>query len=210
MIDLAYEGSSLTELSAKNIMDIKYTLSSENDSVVRDLEIDDDGNIFIESANDDIVTFTTDYDNTLVDGLYWGSAYVYDGSKANTESDWLYTANEKVVITSGVSMTSLNVSRLDQLSYGLYIEPQVTGILKEIRLDDITVSNPDLVIDGDTVKSVDYGIDEYMLNYKSFVEGKSVTLEVDILESDGLKTYTSDINKQLIYDGITVDVIHIK
>lgn len=148
-------------------MGIKYTLKSENNSVVRDLEIDDSGNYFIEANKNDLATFSTQYPETLVEGLYWGKGTDKEG-KAN-DSDYLYIAkdDETVTVSDSVALDDLELKRLDMFGVFIFTAVKTFITLKKIYINNIEVAHPNADL---TVESGFTNIAEYIENYMSIAK----------------------------------------
>lgn len=99
----------MSDLVAENTYNIKYTLASEDNKILHDIEIDDSGEHFIESADEDLATFKMKWPETDVDGLYWGRVTEHPENK-----DYFYTVEDgkTVNVTSGVVVESLEIDRL--------------------------------------------------------------------------------------------------
>ena len=99
----------MTTLGAENTSNIKYTLASEDDKVLHDIEIDDIGKHFIESADEDLATFKMDWPESDVLGLCWGRV-----TEHPQDNDYFYTVKDgtSLNITSGTVIESLIIDRL--------------------------------------------------------------------------------------------------
>ena len=97
----------MTTLGAENTYNIKYTLASEDNKVLHDIEIDDMGEHFIESADEDLATFKMDWPND--NGLCWGRV-----TEHPQDNDYFYTVTDgtSLNVTSGAVIESLVVDRL--------------------------------------------------------------------------------------------------
>ena len=97
----------MTTLGAENTYNIKYTLASEDNKVLHDIEIDNMGEHFIESADEDLATFKMDWPND--NGLCWGRV-----TEHPQDNDYFYTVTDgtSLNVTSGAVIESLVVDRL--------------------------------------------------------------------------------------------------
>ena len=97
----------MTDLGAENTCNIKYTLASEDNKILHDIEIDDSGEHFIESADEDLATFKMDWPND--NGLCWGRV-----TEHPQDNDYFYTVTDgtSLNVTSGEVIESLVVDRL--------------------------------------------------------------------------------------------------
>ena len=104
----------MTDLGAENTCNIKYTLASEDNKILHDIEIDNSGEHFIESADEDLATFKMEWPETDVDGLYWGRVTEHPEDK-----DYFYTVEDgkTVNVTSGVVVESLEIDRLSLVGW---------------------------------------------------------------------------------------------
>lgn len=168
-------------------MAIKYTLASENNSVVRDLGIDDLGNHFIEANRDDLVTFLTQYPETLVEGLYWGKGW-FDSKPA--DSDFLYIAENRVKVSNGVARDDLPVKRLDMLSVSIGRISVEEFTIKSISINGIEVAKPDVLISGVMMLN----LASYIENYMSYNTTKNLEYSVVVNTTNGDTTLTKTAN----------------
>ena len=97
----------MTTLGAENTYNIKYTLASEDNKVLHDIEIDDMGEHFIESADEDLATFKMDWPDNK--SLCWGRV-----TEHPQDNDYFYTVTDgtSLNITSGAVIESLEINRL--------------------------------------------------------------------------------------------------
>lgn len=97
----------MTTLGAENTYNIKYTLASEDDKVLHGIEIDDMGEHFIESADEDLATFKMDWPDNK--SLCWGRV-----TEHPNDNDYFYTVTDgtSLNITSGLVIESLEIDRL--------------------------------------------------------------------------------------------------
>lgn len=191
LVDLVYNGKSLTSLSAKNTMDIKYTLASEDNSVIRDIEVDDSGNHFIEAEKSDLATFFTQYPDTLVDNFYWGAGIAIDATEP-IESDYLYTADDTVTITNGAVVDDLELSRLHMYSAGIYGLSIQGVVLKSITLNGVLVTTPNIDMTPDAVTDpVNYDLRGILENYMSYAKRITLDISVVVETASGQTTLTA-------------------
>ena len=207
MVDLYYNGQSVTGLTAKNTMDIKYTLASEDNSVIRDLEVDDDGNHFIESAENDLATFFTKYPDTLVDGLYWGKGMDIGGNAS--DSDYLYTSEDTVTVTNGVAIDDLELERLDMLTVYITGVAKQGVVLKSISINDIEVAKPNTDLTPDIVSTaVDINLAKYIENYMSYNTESTLDFSVTVNTDYGDITLTESVDlanaSEVLLDGTAI------
>lgn len=173
-------------------MDVKYTLASEDNSVIRDIEVDDDGNHFIEASENDLATVFTQYPDTLVDNLFWGAGLAIDATES-TESDYLYTANDTVNVTGGVAMDDLELSRLPMYSIGIYGLSVQGVVLKSITINDVLVASPNIDMTPDVVTDpVDYDLRGILTNYMSYAEEITLNVSVVVETDSGQTTLTAE------------------
>lgn len=207
MVDLYYNGQSVTGLTAKNTMGIKYTLASEDNSVIRDLEVDDDGNHFIESAENDLATFFTQYPDTLVDGLYWGKGMDIGGNAS--DSDYLYTSEDTVTVTNGVAIDDLELERLDMLTVYIIGVAKQGVVLKSISINDIEVAKPNTDLTPDIVSTaVDINLAKYIENYMSYNTESTLDFSVTVNTAYGDITLTESVDlanaSEVLLDGTAI------
>lgn len=172
-------------------MDIKYTLASEDNKVIRDIEIDDLGNHFIEAEKNDSATFLTQYPETLVEGLYWGKGWFLSGKSA--DSDYLYTSEDTIKISNGVARADLRVDRLDMLSVYIRSISVEEFTLKSISINGIEVAKPDVLISGVIVLN----LASYIENYMSYNTTKPLEYSVVVNTTNGDTTLmgTADFSR---------------
>lgn len=205
LVDLSFGGKSITGLTAKNTMGIKYTLKSENNSVIRDLEIDDSGNYFIEADENDLATFSTQYPETLVEGLYWGKGWSKDGRPA--DSDYLYTSEDTVKVSNGVALDDLEVNRLNMLLVYIRSISVEEFTLKSISINGVEVAKPDALISGVT----ELNLASYIENYMSYNTTKPLEYSVVVNTTNGDTTLTESVDLSagimqvhVLLDGSTI------
>lgn len=186
-------------------MGIKYTLASENNSVVRDLEIDDSGNHFIEAEKSDLATFVTQYPETLVEGLYWGKGWSKNGKSA--DSDYLYTSEDTVKVSNGVALDDLQVNRLNMLLVYIRSISVEEFTLKSISINGIEVAKPDVLISGVT----ELNLASYIENYMSYNTTKPLEYSVVVNTTNGDTTLTESadlsagiMQVRVLLDGSTI------
>lgn len=107
----------MTTLGAENTYNIKYTLASEDNKVLHDIDIDDMGEHFIESADEDLATFKMAWPNN--GGLCWGRV-----TEHPQDNDYFYIVKDgkTVNVTSGVVMESLEIDRLPLVGWDCWTE----------------------------------------------------------------------------------------
>lgn len=71
LVNLIGEDKNTLNLEAKNVQNIEYTLASEDNETSHILDIDEQGNAYINAEEEDLVTFSI-LDNPY--SLYWGSS----------------------------------------------------------------------------------------------------------------------------------------
>lgn len=186
-------------------MNIKYTLASENNSVVRDLEVDDSGNHFIEAEKNDSATFLTQYPETLVEGLYWGKGWSKDGKPA--DSDYLYTSEDTVKISNSVALDDLQVNRLNMLLVYIRSISVEEFTLKSISINGVEVAKPDVLISGAT----ELNLASYIENYMSYNTTKPLEYSVVVNTTNGDTTLTEQVDLsagimqvRVLLDGSTI------
>lgn len=202
-----FNGQSITGLTAKNTMDIKYTLASEDNSVIRDLEVDDNGNHFIESESNDLSTFFTQYPDTRVDGLYWGKGIDINGSAS--DSDYLYTSKDTVTVTNGIAMDDLELERLDMLTVYITGVGKQGVVLKSVSINGVEVAKPNVDLTPDIVSSsVDINLAGYIENYMSYNIESTLEFSVVVNTDNGDTTLTESVDlvnaSEVLLDGAQI------
>lgn len=184
-------------------MDIKYTLASEDNSVIRDIEVDDSGNHFIEASENDLATFFTQYPDTLVKGLYWGKGVSKDTTPV--DSDYLYTSEDTVSISKGVALDDLKVSRLNMLLVyirGISVEEFT---LKSISINGVEVAKPDILISNVTeMLNLASYIENYM-SYDTTIDTLEYSVVVNTTKGDTTITDTADLSAHIANVRVLLD-----
>lgn len=183
-------------------MDIKYTLASEDNSVIRDIEVDDSGNHFIEASESDLATFFTQYPETLVDGLYWGKGVSKDSTPA--DSDYLYTSEDTVSISSGVALDELEVSRLNMLLVYIRSISVEEFTLKSISINGVEVAKPDILISSVTELNLASYIENYM-SYNTTIDTLEYSVVVNTTKGDTTLTETADLSTHIANVRVVLD-----
>lgn len=203
-ITLLGYAQSATRLTDKNIMAIKYTLLSENNSTIRDLEVDDSGNLFIEANSDDLATFFIQYPDTLIEGLYWGKGLNKNG-KVGSFSDCFYITEDAVTVSNGVAIDDLTWRRLHMLLVYLTNIEGKRFTLKSISIAGIEVAKPGVVISG---TSEGLNLASYIENYMSYNTIKTLEFAIVVTTTSGDTTLTTSVDLdnhyQVIFNGSTI------
>lgn len=183
-----YGGSSLYGLSAKNTMDIKYTLASEDNAVIRDIEVDDEGNHFIEADSDDLATFFTSYPYSRIPGLYWGSFT----DLSFTPAGILCIADDTVTIADGVALDDLDVNYLPQIIYTITNNSADAFIIKSVKLDGVEVFSGSFEVASGEAKLL-----SFLNDYQSFDTSVISDLDVEVVYVLGATTDSYSKNFKL-------------
>lgn len=127
----------MTTLGAENTYNIKYTLASEDNKVLHDIEIDDMGEHFIESADEDLATFKMDWPESDVAGLCWGRV-----TEHPVDADYFYTVEDgkTVNVTSGIAMESLEVDRLPLVGWDCWTDMNTVSNIFNMLEEEYTVT----------------------------------------------------------------------
>lgn len=125
----------MTTLGAENTYNIKYTLASEDDKLLHDIEIDDRGKHFIESADEDLATFKMDWPNNK--GLCWGRI-----TEHPQDNDYFYTVTDgtSLNITSGAVVESLEIDRLPLVGWDCWTNMDTVNNILNMLDDTYTVT----------------------------------------------------------------------
>ena len=125
----------MTNLGAENTYNIKYTLASEDDKVLHDIDIDDMGEHFIESADEDLATFKMDWPNN--GGLCWGRV-----TEHPQDNDYFYTVKDgtSLNVTSGAVIESLEVDRLPLVGWDCWTNMDTVNNIFSMLDDTYTVT----------------------------------------------------------------------
>ena len=127
----------MTNLGAENTYNIKYTLASEDDKVLHDIEINDIGEHFIESADEDLATFKMDWPESDVKGLCWGRV-----TEHPQDNDYFYTVKDgtSLNITSGAVIESLAIDRLPLVGWDCWTNMETVNNIFNMLNDTYTVT----------------------------------------------------------------------
>lgn len=112
LINLIGEDKNTLNLEAKNVQNIAYTLASEDNETSHILDIDEQGNAYINAKEEDLATFSI-LDNPY--SLYWGSS-----SETGDTSYSYKPITESVNITKGEVVEPLELKKLYKISYQFY------------------------------------------------------------------------------------------
>lgn len=125
----------MTTLGAENTYNIKYTLASEDNKVLHDIDIDDMGEHFIESADEDLATFKMDWPKYR--GLCWGRV-----TEHPKDNDYFYTVEDgkTVNVTSGVVMESLEIDRLPLVGWDCWTNMDTVTSIFNMSEEEYTVT----------------------------------------------------------------------
>ena len=125
----------MTTLGAENTYNIKYTLASEDNKILHDIEIDDSGEHFIESADEDLATFKMDWPNDT--GLCWGRV-----TEHPQDNDYFYTVTDgtSLNVTSGAVIESLVVDRLPLVGWDCWTNMDTVNNIFNMLDDEYTVT----------------------------------------------------------------------
>lgn len=173
----------------KNVTNIKYTLASEGNSVIRDIKINSGLN-YIEASNNDLATFFTQYPDTLVEGLYWGKGLSL-GYDYGDKSDYFYTSEDTVKVSNGVASDTLKVNRLPMYSVYLIKAGSKNFTLKSISINGIEVARPNKVISSE---SSNVNIASFIQDYMSYNADKTLEYSVVVSKNNVDTTLTASID----------------
>ena len=112
LINLIGEDKNTLNLEAKNVQNIAYTLASEDNETSHILDIDEQGNAYINAKEEDLATFSI-LDNPY--SLYWGSS-----SETGDTSYSYKPITESLNITKGAVVEPLELKKLHKISYQFY------------------------------------------------------------------------------------------
>ena len=112
LINLIGEDKNTLNLEAKNVQNIQYTLASEDNETSHILDIDEQGNAYINAKEEDLATFSI-LDNPY--SLYWGSS-----SETGDTSYSYKPITESLNITKGAVVEPLELKKLHKISYQFY------------------------------------------------------------------------------------------
>ena len=112
LINLIGEDKNTLNLEAKNVQNIAYTLASEDNETSHILDIDEQGNAYINAKEEDLATFSI-LDNPY--SLYWGSS-----SETGDTSYSYKPITASLNITKGEVVEPLELKKLHKISYQFY------------------------------------------------------------------------------------------
>ena len=144
LINLIGEDKNTLNLEAKNVQNIAYTLASEDNETSHILDIDEQGNAYINAKDEDLATFSI-LDNPY--SLYWGSS-----SETGDTSYSYKPITESLNITKGAVVEPLELKKLNKIAYqffnnrkpenGAYnLDIKITGFDKDIKIQENNVDN---------------------------------------------------------------------
>ena len=144
LINLIGEDKNTLNLEAKNVQNISYTLASEDNETSHILDVDEQGNAYINAKEEDLATFSI-LDNPY--SLYWGSS-----SETGDTSYSYKPITESLNITKGAVVEPLELKKLHKISYqffnnrkpanGVYnLDIKITGFDKDIKIKENNVDN---------------------------------------------------------------------
>ena len=147
LINLIGEDKNTLNLEAKNVQNISYTLASEDNETSHILDVDEQGNAYINAKEEDLATFSI-LDNPY--SLYWGSS-----SETGDTSYSYKPITESLNITKGKVVEPLELKKLHKISYQFYnsrkeeygnytIDVTVKGFDTPIRIIEAN-ANPGMV-----------------------------------------------------------------
>ena len=189
LINLIGEDKNTLNLEAKNVQNIQYTLASEDNETSHILDIDEQGNAYINAKEEDLATFSI-LDNPY--SLYWGSSSEIDDTSYSYKP-----ITESLNITKGAVVEPLELKKLHKISYqffnnrkpanGVYnLDIKITGFDKDIKIKENNVDN------------MFFDISKHLENY----------LCIDI---DNLKTFNlylshknDNVSSEIIFDASQV------
>lgn len=131
-----------------------------------------------------MVTFSTQYPETLVSGLYWGKGIPL--SDENNDEDYLYISTEHntVIVSDDAASDDLELDRLPMLAIRLYSKSEQVITLKSITIDNTVVARPDATL---TVTGF-LSITEFVENYMSYTRTGKLNISVLVTVGDIPKT----------------------
>ena len=144
LINLIGEDKNTLNLEAKNVQNIEYTLASEDNTTSHILDIDEQGNAYINAKEEDLATFSI-LDNTY--SLYWGSS-----SETGDTSYSYKPITESLNITKGKVVEPLELKKLNKITYQFFnnrkpengsynLDIKITGFDKDIKIQENNVDN---------------------------------------------------------------------
>ena len=189
LINLIGEDKNTLNLEAKNVQNISYTLASEDNETSHILDVDEQGNAYINAKEEDLATFSI-LDNPY--SLYWGSS-----SETGDTSYSYKPITESLNITKGKVVEPLELKKLNKITYQFFnnrkpkngsynLDIKITGFDKGIKIQENNVDN------------MFFDISKHLENY----------LCIDI---DNLKTFNlylshknDDVSSEIIFDASQV------
>ena len=144
LINLIGEDKNTLNLEAKNVQNIAYTLASEDNTTSHILNIDEQGNAYINAKEEDLATFSI-LDNPY--SLYWGSS-----SETGDTSYSYKPITESLNITKGKVVEPLELKKLNKITYQFFnnrkpengsynLDIKITGFDKDIKIQENNVDN---------------------------------------------------------------------
>ena len=144
LINLIGEDKNTLNLEAKNVQNIEYTLASEDNTTSHILDIDEQGNAYINAKEEDLATFSI-LDNPF--SLYWGSS-----SESGDTSYSYKPITESLNITKGKVVEPLELKKLNKITYQFFnnrkpengsynLDIKITGFDKDIKIQENNVDN---------------------------------------------------------------------
>ena len=189
LINLIGEDKNTLNLEAKNVQNIEYTLASEDNTTSHILDIDEQGNAYINAKEEDLATFSI-LDNTY--SLYWGSS-----SETGDTSYSYKPITESLNITKGKVVEPLELKKLNKITYQFFNnrKPENGSYNLDIK---ITGFDEDIKIQENNVDNMFFDISKHLENY----------LCIDI---DNLKTFNlylshknDNVYSEIIFDASQV------
>ena len=189
LINLIGEDKNTLNLEAKNVQNIEYTLASEDNTTSHILDIDEQGNAYINSKEEDLATFSI-LDNSY--SLYWGSS-----SETDDTSYSYKPITESLNITKGKVVEPLELKKLNKITYQFFNnrKPENGSYNLDIK---ITGFDEDIKIQENNVDNMFFDISKHLENY----------LCIDV---DNLKTFNlylshknDDVSSEIIFDASQV------
>ena len=189
LINLIGEDKNTLNLEAKNVQNIEYTLASEDNTTSHILDIDEQGNAYINAKEEDLATFSI-LDNHY--SLYWGSS-----SETGDTSYSYKPITESLNITKGKVVEPLELKKLNKITYQFFNnrKPENGSYNLDIK---ITGFDKDIKIQENNVDNMFFDISKHLENY----------LCIDV---DNLKTFNlylshknDDVSSEIIFDASQV------
>lgn len=151
-----------------------------------------------------MVQFDTEIVNPLFPGLHWGKGLPIDGSQAADDAYYYYTYRDRVKVSNGVVLDSVEINRLPM--YAAYIT-NIEGKSFTIRSisingNQLMISSFDRVYNKSVLNLADY-TEDYM-SYESMIQTLEYSVEVEI-NSYETKTLTASVDlsrdNKVLLDG---------